>query len=127
MPEIPSVRDVPARDLQPGMRLEWGGTWQPPVSRLTTWGPGKDETPSHPVAWWTRVTVRAANGRLQERVFQPDFPVHVVSEVACRQCRNLVPVADAVVGRRIDRTVRPPRFVELYDLCPDCASTENGA
>jgi hypothetical protein len=136
MTNIPSVREIPARDLQPGMRLEWGGTWQPPVSSVTTWGPGKDETPSRPSTWWTRVTVRAANDRLEERVFQPDFPVRVVGEVACHVCGQLTPTADVAtvcraarstarsgVGRQAD--ARPS--IELRDLCPDCAADENGA
>jgi hypothetical protein len=122
---IPRVREVLACDLKPGMRLQRGAPWQSPVSSVKTWGPGEGEASSYPETWWTRVTVVEADGRHVGYYHQPSSPVRVVGEVACRDCAALVLVADAVTGRRFDRTVRPPRFVEQYDLCPACADTLN--
>lgn len=121
MNAVPTVREFPASDLEKGMRLEWGGIWQPPAFSVTTWGPGKDEAPSYPETWWTCVTVREAGGRLVDHYYSPASPVRVLGEVACRECGTLVPVAEAATGRRFDQTGRPPRFVEQYDLCPACA------
>lgn len=126
---VPTVREVPAADLKPGMRIQMGAPqyWQPPVSSVTTWGPGEDEAPSYPETWWTRVTMQSANRGHVDRYYSPSSPVRVVEEVGCRACGTLVPVADAVTGRRSDRSLIPPRFVEQYDLCQACAAAEEPA
>lgn len=126
MTAIPTVREVPACELSEKMRLEWGGSWQPPVFSVTTWGPGENEAPSYPETWWTRVTVEEADRRKVGYYHRPSSPVRVVMDVACRDCGTLVPIGEAATGRRFDRTVAPPRFLEQYDLCQTCASTDTG-
>jgi hypothetical protein len=123
----PTVSEIPACDLEKGMRLEWGAPWQPPVFSVTTWGPGEDEAPSRPETWWTRVTVQYADRSLVSHYYTPSAPVRVVGDVACHECGTLTAVTEAAMGRLFDRTARPPRFVEQFDLCPTCAATPIGA
>lgn len=119
-----SVREIPASDLPEGARLEWGGSWQPPVFQVTTWGPGRCEAPSHPEIWWTRVSVRQVDGALSDHFYEPSFPARVVQEVPCRGCGALTPAVGVTMGRRTDHGV----LIELFDLCPACADIdENGA